>query len=120
MSVNFKKYTIRPGDTLCSIAKEFMITKEELLAANPHLTDNKLSPKDILWVPEKRSKPRIPEDNPPTFEKRYTVKGGDTAYSIAQKFNVDLDYLIKANPHIPGISSIEPGDILCVPKREEK
>ncbi len=59
---------------------------------------------------------RIPNRCPPGFQGRYTVVSGDTMWSIARRFNITLQALINANPHITNPNLIFPGGVLCVPE----
>ena len=59
---------------------------------------------------------RKPEQCPEGFKDRYTVQPGDTMFLIAQEFDVSLNQLIAANPHIQDADVIFPGDVLCVPE----
>jgi len=43
---------------------------------------------------------------------KYTVKTGDTMYSIAKRFGVPFHELVKANPEIPDPDLIYPGQVL--------
>lgn len=46
------KYTIQPGDTLTSIAKQFGTTVPAILAANPKIKDpNKIYAYDKIEIP---------------------------------------------------------------------
>lgn len=47
----------------------------------------------------------------------YIVQPGDTMFFIAQRFNISLDDLIAANPHIADPDRIFPGQVICVPLR---
>lgn len=106
------RYFVIPGDTMSIIALRFGTGKEELIATNPHITDpNVLLPGDVLCVPGFRK----PVACPPDFQGRYEVKIGDTMFSVAQKFNIGVDELIAANPHISNPKVIFPFDVLCVP-----
>ena len=58
---------------------------------------------------------RKPVDCPANFPQRYTVQSKDTMFFIAQRFNIPLNNLIAANPHIKNPNVLYPGDILCVP-----
>ncbi len=58
---------------------------------------------------------RAPAGCPPGFQGRYTVQPGDTMFFIAQRYGVNLNSLIAANPHISDPNVIFPGDVLCVP-----
>lgn len=105
------RYFVISGDTMSIIAQYFGTTKEELIAVNPHITDpNVLYPGDVLCVPGFRK----PATCPTNFQGRYEVKDGDTIFSIAQKFNINEEELIRANQHIPNPNFIFPFDVLCV------
>lgn len=104
-------YTVQTGDTMYALAQYFDVSLDSLLAANPHIINPKeIFPGDILCVPS-----RVPKRCPADFKERYTVQAGDTMFSIAQYFSVNVDSLIAANPHIIDPNIIFPGDELCVP-----
>src|SRR5690606_27704507 len=44
-------HTVEPGDTLSGIAEQYDVTVEELVAANPGLTDA-IAPGDVIVIPE--------------------------------------------------------------------
>lgn len=96
-------HTVRPGDSLYSIARRYSTTVEELRAAN-RLTSNTIYPGQNLTVrPGSRSDLR-----------RYQVQRGDTLSTIADRHGVGLSALLRAN----GISSrttIYPGQWLVIP-----
>jgi len=48
--------------------------------------------------------------------KIYTVVTGDTIWTISQEFEISLNELIKANPHISNPDYIEPGYRLMIPE----
>lgn len=53
--------------------------------------------------------------NPMHCRTMYTVKAGDSMWSIANMFGVSLDSLIKANPQISNPNLINPGQQICIP-----
>ncbi|MFT9496402.1 LysM peptidoglycan-binding domain-containing protein [Anaerosolibacter sp.] len=59
--------------------------------------------------------PRKPTNCPPDAG-RYTVRPGDVMYRIARNYQMDLNQLLEANPHISHPGLIVPGDVLCIPK----
>ncbi len=87
-------YTVKPGDTLWNIAKNYGLTVEELKSLN-NLNSNALSVGSTLLVKNDNS---IPEQNGELegYE-YYTVQRGDTLYSIAKKFDLTVDELKNYN-----------------------
>ncbi|NMB02065.1 MAG: SafA/ExsA family spore coat assembly protein [Firmicutes bacterium] len=107
-------YTVQPGDSMFTIAQRFGVSLNSLIAANPQITNpNLIFPGQIVCVPTTSTPPGgCP---PGTFS--YTVRAGDSMFTIAQRFGVSLDALIRANPQIPNPNQIRPGQIVCVPNR---
>ena len=86
-------YTIKPGDTLYSIAKKYNTTADEIVKLN-YLNNSSLQVGQIIRIPEMYTK----EDQMvlPNYT-NYTVKPGDTLYSIARNNNINIDTIIKDN-----------------------
>jgi len=84
-------YIVKKGDTLYSIARKYNISVNELKSLN-NLTSNTLSIGQVLTVPNVNTAP-----TPPVIANTYTVKSGDTLYSIARKYNISLNELKNAN-----------------------
>ena len=99
-------YTVKSGDTLWSIARKFGISVNELKEEN-NLTSNSLSIGQKLVIPS--------EDNT-TSDNVYTIKSGDTLYSIARKYDVSVDSLKEAN-NLPN-NTLSIGQVLIIPKEE--
>lgn len=94
-------YIVKKGDTLYSIAMANNTTVDELKKAN-NLTSNILSTGQLLKIPSAL----LPEST-------YTVKKGDSLYSIANKYNTTVDELKRINNLTSNILSI--GQILKLP-----
>lgn len=84
-------HTVKAGDTLYSIASKYNTTVDEIKRKNS-LTNNNLSIGQKLVISGEGIVPEIPIES-----STYTVKAGDTLYSIAQKHNVSVDYLKRIN-----------------------
>ncbi len=83
-------YVVEWGDTLFSIANRFGTTVETLMAANG-LT----SP--LIYVGQRLT---IPSSTPMVTQEQstgYLVRYGDTPYSIAERFGVPVEALMRAN-----------------------
>ncbi|NLW55456.1 MAG: LysM peptidoglycan-binding domain-containing protein, partial [Firmicutes bacterium] len=62
-------------------------------------------------------KAQVPEVNQPTCPPGgflYTVRPGDSLFSIANRFGIPLDCLRRFNPQVSG-DQIFPGQVLCIP-----
>ena len=94
-------YIVQKGDTLYSIAAANNTTVDELKRIN-NLTSNILSTGQLLKIPSAL----LPEST-------YTVKKGDSLYSIANKYNTTVDELKRINNLTSNILSI--GQVLKLP-----
>mgnify|MGYP004620971965 FL=1 len=97
-------YTVKKGDSLYQISKKYNISVEELKAYN-NLKSNLLSIGDVL---------KIPTSNNPKNETTYTVKSGDSLYSIAKKFNTTVSELKQKNNLTSNLLQIN--QVLKIPK----
>lgn len=93
-------YTVKSGDSLYSIAREYNTTVDAIKSEN-NLQSNLLSIGQVLKIPKEAS-----------LETTYTVKSGDSLYSIARKFNTTVDKLKELNNLSSNLLSI--GQILIV------
>jgi len=123
-------HIVEKGETLWTIAKAHCLTLDELLEANPQITNP-----NLILAGQEISIPISPTPCPPIIEDNnqanneaeiapipgnrpmiYVVKPGDTMYRIAKGFNMDLKDLLKVNPHIKNPDIINVGDKLFIPK----
>lgn len=86
-------YTVKSGDSLYSIARKYNTTVDALKDLNNLITNN-LSIGQILRIPEMYTKE---EDMIPPNYINYTVRKGDTIYSIARNNNISVDTLVQDN-----------------------
>ena len=106
-------YTVRAGDTLFSIANCFGIPLDCLRRFNPQITGDVIFPGQVLCIPPASACVPTPVPCPPGGI-LYTVRAGDTLFSIANRFGIPLDCLRQFNPQIIG-DVIFPGQVLCIP-----
>jgi murein DD-endopeptidase MepM/ murein hydrolase activator NlpD len=85
-----KYHKVKSGETLEKIARNYGVSVQELIKANKNINPNKLKVGENLCIPQKTSaKARD--------YAIYKVKKGDTLYSIAKKFDVDVQELKSFN-----------------------
>lgn len=101
------KYTVKAGDTLYSIAKRYNVTVNALASANKISSPYIIRVGQILIIPGKAA--------PPVASVKYTVKAGDTLYSIARKYNSTVAKIAAANK-IPSPYLIKVGQVLTIPR----
>jgi LysM repeat protein len=113
------RITIQPGDTLESLAEQYHTTPEALRANNCLPTDFLVEGNDLYVPPPPTQQPE------PTATKTpipcgpypgwvlYTIRLGDTLYSLADYFNTTVWQLMVANC-LPN-SDITAGELLYVP-----
>ena len=91
-------YIVKSGDTLWSIARNYGLTVDELKRLN-NLTSNNLTIGMSLLVNKNNIDNNDNGNNNEELEayEYYTVKSGDTLYSIANKYNLTVDELKNYN-----------------------
>jgi LysM repeat protein len=101
-------YTVRPGDTLNSIARRFGINVVGLIELNPTLRLRTLTEGMVLCVPS------VPERPPCINGAYYIIQAGDSFYSLSKRFNIPLNILLEANPEANPYD-LKVGQEICIP-----
>ena len=83
--ITVNEYVVKSGDSLYSIAKKYNTSVDEIKSLN-NLTNNLLNIGQKLKIPTKEE-----------VTNTYTVKSGDSLYSIARKYNTSVDELKRKN-----------------------
>lgn len=99
-------YTIKPGDSLYNIAKEFGLTVAELERFNALPDPSRLSVGQDILIPVSGTV--------------HTVESGESLYSIASHYGVPLDSVILANPELRPPYNIYPGQNIIIPDSTEE
>lgn len=106
---NSVPYTIRAGDTLNSIAKQYNTVAKDILNINPGINPNSLRIGMQICVPLiLQLYPSCPTTN------YYIVRPGDTFDSIASYFNITYQQLLYSNYGI-GPNDLYVDQVLCIP-----
>lgn len=101
-------YTVKPGDSLYNIARQYNVTVDELIDYN-NLSTTALSINQQILIPKKGT-------TSSGGENVYTVQSGDTLYSIARQFNTTINELMTLNNLTSSVLSI--GQTITLPNEE--
>ncbi len=105
-------YTVKAGDTLTQIAKAHKVTTQQLVTLN-HLTNpNLLKIGQIIKIPAATTTPATPKSTPGALT--YTIKKGDTLYSIAKKYGVTVQDIVTTNK-LANANVIKIGQVIKIP-----
>ena len=99
-------YTIKDGDTIEKLSREFNVSLDDLLLANG-ITEDAVFPVGTAVV--------IPTDYG-----RHIIEKGDSLYSIALKYGTTVENLLRLNPNLKPPYIIYPNDYIIVPSYAEK
>lgn len=109
-------YTVEKGDSLWKIANKFGVTVDSIIKAN-NLTSNTIQIGDQLYIPTTIDQVPEEDDNQEATVIKYTVKSGDSLYSIAKKYGISANELKSYNNLNSNLLSI--GQTLLIPAKEE-
>lgn len=134
-------YIVQPKDNYYKLSKTFNITQKELFAMNPGLEAKGLQPGDVIKIKTDHSTTFVTETSTNTDSKpvqtnissnvssaastqtgtaddyvTYTVRDGDTVFSILNRFGITLDELISLNPNLA--NGLKSGMVLKIKKLE--
>jgi LysM repeat protein len=89
-------YTVKSGDTLNEISTAAGIAPQDLADANC-LTESRLVPGSILYLPPAQPSATAVKCGPPSYWVVYIVQPGDTLFNIAQRVNSSVSQIKYAN-----------------------
>lgn len=105
-------YTVKPGDTLSTIASRYAVDPRAILWSTG-LTRPDLKPGQSLRIPITEGVERQVRIPPGVQE--YVVRGGDTLQTLARRFGVTELDLVSANPSLPSLDRLAEGSIVYIP-----
>ncbi|HCC52069.1 MAG TPA: peptidoglycan-binding protein LysM [Porphyromonadaceae bacterium] len=111
-------HTIQARETLYGVSKQYGISGESIVEANPGLSHNSFSIGKTIRIPageKQKQTTEIVENRKGTKEIYYTVPGKETMYNICRTFKTSEKELLKLNPELSG--GLRTGMTLRIPLR---
>jgi membrane-bound lytic murein transglycosylase D len=101
--LRYSLHSVRSGDTLSSIARNYGSTMSAIIQSNPGINPDLIRLGQVIVVPAlfdvppPSSKPAEAEDEGPAFDSTYVVAKGDTLWSLSLKYSVQVELLAARN-----------------------
>ena len=108
----FVEHTVRRGETMYGIARQYEVSMEEILEHNPQAASG-LRPRDVLRIPQRKQAQQAQIPAQPEG-KVHTVAPGETLFSISRNYGFSVDDLIMFNPGLT--TDIKPGQQIRIPE----
>lgn len=113
-----QEYTVNQGDTLASIARKHNTTVTALVEENAMSNPHQLSIGQVIRIPAQSELQNQVEksnaDQEEAPDRTYTVKPGDTLYSIARRYGTTVEAMTELNG-LPDSAAIKSGQVLTLP-----
>lgn len=107
------QHLVTSGETAYSISRKYGITIQQLLDSNKGLTAETLKAGVKLTIPAVTADGGIANSG---YREMHKVKKGDTQYSIAKKYNVTMEDLVRANPEMAAAGyQLKKGSFIFIP-----
>lgn len=119
-ALTMEEYTVKSGDSLFQIARQFNLSVDELYEANPDMRSDSIDIGDVILIPVIE---QLTVAKTPTSANRetntYSVRAGDTLLDIAIRFNISLEELQTANPNLNS-TRLKIDDLVLIPNPSEE
>ncbi|MDO4580956.1 MAG: LysM peptidoglycan-binding domain-containing protein [Bacillota bacterium] len=124
------QYTLQSGDSLWKISRRYGVTLEQMIAANPQLSDiNNINVGTVVNVPIKEPQPQQRPSSPPDADQVYascrqnpytrpcihTANAGQTLEDISRIFYTPLSKLLYYNPSYGRQEPLQQGTRIIIP-----
>ncbi len=118
--IDVSEYSVHPvvsGETLYSLEQRYGISHDEMMKFNPVL-QNGLKAGMKLKIPTKKAVASVEPVSAPdnVVLSKYNVEKGETLFSLAARFGVDVSEIKKVNPSLFS-RSLETGEIISIPQQ---
>ncbi|WP_045475548.1 LysM peptidoglycan-binding domain-containing protein [Winogradskyella sp. PG-2] len=113
---NYQEHKVKSGETIESIAKQYLVTPFDIYALNPDAKSN-FQPNSVLIIPNSKIKnePIEEEFRELIGYKKHKVKRKETLYGLSKKYAVSEEEIKKANRFLYS-ENLKKGDRIRIPR----
>lgn len=104
---NYQRHKVQKSETVNQIAQKYQVTPAAIYRLNPDAYKG-IKENEILLVPTSSSL-----ESKPASSGTHFVNQGETLFSIAKRYNVTVDGLVKANPVLA--NGLKSGQTIVIP-----
>ena len=97
--VKYYVHTVVPGETLYSISRLYGVTVDAVVEYNPSAADG-LRPDMTVKIPVAEADAAQDTKKKRKDYDQYTVKAGETLYSISRSLGISIDTVLEDNPDV--------------------
>ncbi|ASB50986.1 PBP1 and LysM peptidoglycan-binding domain-containing protein [Alkalitalea saponilacus] len=112
-------HTVQPRETLFGLSRQYSVSVDEIIEANPALRGGVLGIGSTVRIPRKEHTP-TPGEQPSRILQSddfvyHTIQNGQTYYSISRQYQVSVEALRNANPGVEQ-DDLKVGYMLRIPR----
>ncbi|WP_047547896.1 LysM peptidoglycan-binding domain-containing protein [Psychroserpens sp. Hel_I_66] len=113
---DYKTHKVKQGETIESIAKQYMVTPFDIYALNPDAKKS-IKPNTVLIIPTAGIKNEATQASLKELVgfKKHKVKRKETLYSISKEYGVEIEDIKKNNKRLYS-ENLRKGDKIQIPK----
>ena len=112
---SISEYVIKPGDTIYKISKTLGVSMSSIQIINPAVDPGMLKIGQVISIPASETKvPTQTERDTNNIQSEYTIKSGDTFYSISKGFGISVSDIQKLNPTVDS-TKLKIGQSISIP-----
>lgn len=130
--IHWNEVVLEKGDTVESIAREHGVSAADIRAANELKTTDRLKYAEVLYIPDskeyiahtlayvrklKKAEEDFKKQGKPIDVKEHIVQAGDSLWSIASQYNLELDTIIGSNK-LDNVNRLKLGMALRIPNQD--
>ncbi|MFN3940664.1 MAG: LysM peptidoglycan-binding domain-containing protein, partial [Chitinophagales bacterium] len=105
-------YRLSAGETVYAVSRKYNVSYQSIVQSNPDLNLNAMQSGQEILIPRANI---TAANTKPTGSHMHIVAKGETVYSIAKLYGVEVTSLQKSNPEIKDFT-IQAGQVLTIPQ----